>query len=322
MAERSRRWGRSTGASTLPLSHGSAVALPTPFADGLIDVDTLSALAARQVDAGSSAIVVCGSTGEAAALSAKEYARAVEAVVVAVHRRIPVIAGCGAPCTATAGELAVVAACSGADALLCAPPPYSRPSQEGIIGHVRVVAHATGLPVLLYDVPSRSAVAIADATICGLFERGLIAGVKDATGDLSRPPRLRRLCGGQLLQLSGDDATALGYRAMGGQGCISVAANVAPRLCARLHRAWDAGERAVCDELRALLEPLHAALFADGNPAGVKAALTMLGLCSGDLRLPLTRATPSTWDLLADLLPAITRQEDAAGQRPLLALVR
>ena len=302
--------------------HGSAVALPTPFADGLIDAGALSALAVRQVNAGSSAVVVCGSTGEAAALSIKEYARAIDIVLEAVRRRIPVIAGCGAPSTAIAGELAVVAACCGVDALLCAPPPYSRPSQAGIAGHVRVVAHATGLPVVLYDVPARSAVAIADATVASLFERGLIAGIKDATGDLSRPPRLQRLCGPQLAQLTGDDATALGYRAMGGHGCISVTANVAPRLCARLHRAWDNGERAACEELRAVLEPLHAALFADGNPAGVKAALTMLGLCSGDLRLPLTRATRPTCDALADLLPIVARHEDAAGPRPVLALVR
>lgn len=321
-AERGGRRGEAMNARALALRHGSAVALPTPFADRSIDTGSLSGLAARQVDAGSSAVVVCGSTGEAAALSVKEYARAVTVVVEAVHRRVPVIAGCGAASTADAGELAAVAACCGADALLCAPPPYSRPSQDGIVGHLRVVAHATSLPTLLYDVPNRSAVAVADATVARLFERGLIAGLKDATGDLSRPPRLRRLCGAQLLQLSGEDATALAHRAMGGHGCISVTANVAPRLCARLHRAWDNRDQAVCDEMRALLEPLHAALFADGNPAGVKAALTMLGLCSGDLRLPLTRATPSTWDLLADLLPAITRQEDAAGQRPLLALVR
>ncbi len=129
-----------------------------------------------------------------------------------MQRRVPVIAGCGAPSTALASELAVVAACSGVDALPCAPPPYSRPTQDGIIGHVCLVAHASGLPLLLHDVPARSAVAISDVTVANLFERGLIAGIKDATGDLSRLPRLRRLCGPQLTQLGGDDATALAYR--------------------------------------------------------------------------------------------------------------
>ncbi len=315
--------GRRRGApGAAPRWPGAGGALPTPFADDMVDAEALSRFATRQVEAGTAAIVACGSTGEAAALSVKEYARVLDIVLEAVQRRVPVIAGCGAPSTAQASELAVVAACCGADALMCAPPPYSRPSQDGIAGHVRVLAHATGLPLLLYDVPARSAVPIADATVARLFERGLIVGLKDATGDLSRPPRLRRLCGPRLLQLSGDDATALAYRAMGGDGCISVAANVVPRLCARLHRAWDTGDRVVCDELVALLEPLHAALFADGNPAGVKAALTMLGLCSGELRLPLTRVTQATCDLLADLLPIATRHEDAAGQRPLLALVR
>lgn len=317
-----RRVRERPGARAVPPLHGSAVALPTPFEGGRVDAAALSRLAARQVEAGSSAIVACGSTGEAAALSIKEYARVLDIVIEAVQRRIPVIAGCGAPSTEFAGELAVIATCCGVDALMCAPPPYSRPSQDGIVGHVRVVAHATDVPLILYDVPARSAVAVADATVASLFDRGLIAGIKDATGDLSRPPRLRRLCGPQLRQLSADDATALGYRAMGGHGCISVTANVVPRLCARLHRAWENGERGTCEELLALLEPMHTALFADGNPAGVKAALTMLGLCSGDLRLPLTRATSPTRDRLAELLPAITRHEDAAGQRPLLALVR
>ena len=297
---------------------GSAVALPTPFKNGMIDQGALAALARRQIDAGSTALVVCGSTGEAASLSIKEFGRAVETVVAAVQGGVPVVAGCTAPATAAAAELAVVAACGGADALLCAPPPYSRPTQEGIAGHIRVVAHACGLPVLLYDVPGRCAVAVADATVAGLFERGLIFGIKDATADLSRPPRLSRLCGPQFVQMSGDDATAIAYRAMGGDGCISVTANVTPRLCARLHDAWDAGTFTQW----AVLEPLHAALFAESNPIAVKAALTMLGLCSGELRLPLLRASAATCDVLADLLPAIMRHEDAVEQRALLALVR
>lgn len=310
------------GMFTLPGLHGSAVALPTPFVRGTIDEGALALLTTRQVAAGTSAIVVCGSTGEAASLSIKEYVRAIEIVAEAAHRRLVVIAGCGAPSTAAAAELAMAAACSGADALLCAPPPYVRPTQEGIAAHIRVVAHACGLPLVLYDVPQRTAVAIADATVATLYERRLIVGIKDATADLSRPGRLQRLCGPQLVQMSGDDATAVVYRAMGGHGCISVTANVTPRLCARLHDAIDGGNQAMVGQLRTILEPLHAALFAETNPIGVKAALTMLGLCPGDLRLPMTRATAPTCDLLAELLPAIMRQEDAAVPRPVLALVR
>ena len=306
----------------VPALHGSAVALPTPFKGGMIDQAALAALARRQMESGSTALVVCGSTGEAASLSIKEYGRAIETVVAAVQRRVPVIAGCTAPATAATAELAVVAACGGADALLCAPPPYSRPTQEGIAAHVRVVAHACGLPILLYDVPGRCAVVIADATVAGLHERGLIFGIKDATADLSRPLRLSRLCGPQFVQMSGDDATAVGYRAMGGDGCISVTANVTPRLCARLHDAWDAGNRPMVAQLRAVLEPLHAALFIESNPIPLKATLTMLGLSSGELRLPLLRAGGATCDALADLLPSIMRHEDAVEQRALLALVR
>jgi 4-hydroxy-tetrahydrodipicolinate synthase len=220
-----------------------------------------------------------------------------------------VIAGCTASGTAQAVALAVAARRSGADALLCAAPPYVKPTQEGIAAHVRAVAHAASLPVMLYDVPARAGVAIAEATIATLHARDLIFAVKDATADLGRPPRLRALCGPALLQFSGDDATVAAHRAMGGVGCVSVTANVAPALCAALHRAWDAGDLAALARLRDLLAPLHDALFVETNPIPAKAALARLGLCGAEPRLPLMRATPSTEARLAALLPAVAVAE-------------
>ncbi len=305
---------------TLATLTGSAVAIATPFRDELIDMDALARLCERQVDRGTSAIVVCGSTGEASSLSPGEHAHAVSTAVEAVGRRVPVIAGCTAQATAAAVALAARAAQAGADGLLCAAPPYAKPTQEGIVAHIRAVAHASDLPVILYDVPSRSASAIADATVAALYENELIVAIKDATGDLSRPPRLRALCGEALLQFSGDDATAAGYRAMGGHGCISVTANVTPMLCAMLHRAWDSDNLAVFASLRDLLAPLHAALFAETNPIPVKAALEELGLCSSAVRLPLTRAVASTRDRLRDVLATVAQAEDNAAA-PRFALV-
>jgi len=303
------------------MAGGSMTALVTPFRDGQVDTVALSTQCERQIRRGTSVLVVCGSTGEAATLSPAEQARVVALAVEAASNRVPVVAGCGAPATEAAAVLAVSAARNGAAALLCAPPPYSRPTQEGIISHVRAVAHAADLPVILYDVPGRVGVAIADETIARLFENGLVMAIKDAAGDLSRPTRLRALCGGELLQFSGDDATAPAYRAMGGHGCISVSANLTPALCAQMHAAWDRVDLIEFARLRDLLAPLHQALFLESNPIPVKAALCMVGLCDGDLRLPLTRACSGTLDVLGTLLPEMIRAEDEAAGLPRLSLV-
>ena len=299
---------------------GSLTALTTPFRDTRVDWDALSRLSERQIDRGTAALIVCGSTGEAAALTQTEYARAVHAVVRATNRRVPVIAGCTAPSTSAAVALGIEAASAGADALLCAAPPYVKPTQEGIFAHLRAIAHATDLPVVLYDVPSRSGVPISDDTVARLRDAELIVGLKDATADLSRPPRLRARCGDAFMQWSGDDATAPAYRAMGGIGCISVTANVAPALCALLHRAWDNGDISRFATLRDLLDPLHAALFVESNPIPVKAALASLGLCSGEVRLPLTRATLATQERLLTTMAPIMQAEEHAARRPALAL--
>jgi 4-hydroxy-tetrahydrodipicolinate synthase len=298
---------------------GSLTALATPFRETRVDWEALSRLSERQIERGTAALVVCGSTGEAAALIMSEYAHSVRTVAEAACGRVPVIAGCTALATSAAVALGVEAASAGADALLCAVPPYVKPTQDGIIAHVRAIAHATDLPVVLYDVPSRSGVAITDDTVARLHDAELIVGLKDATADLSRPARLRARCGDAFLQWSGDDATAPAHRAMGGIGCISVTANLTPALCALLHRAWDNGDLARFASLRDLLDPLHAALFRESNPIPLKAALASLGLCADEVRLPLTRATPATQERLLAVMPPIMLAEEHAAQQPVFA---
>jgi 4-hydroxy-tetrahydrodipicolinate synthase len=298
----------------------SLVAIATPFREERIDDTALGLLCERQIRHRTTAIVVCGSTGEASCLSPAEHRRAVRIVVEAAAGRVPVIAGCTETDTALSIQLAREAAQAGADALLCAAPPYARPTQEGLFAHIRAIAHAVCLPVMLYDIPGRTGMRIADETIARLFAEELIGALKDATAELARPPRLRALCGEGLKQFTGEDATAAAYRAMGGVGCVSVTANIAPALCAALHEAWDKGELARFARIRDQLDPLHMALFAESNPIPVKAALEILELCTGAVRLPLTRATPETRERLARLLPPIILIEERAAMSQRYAL--
>jgi 4-hydroxy-tetrahydrodipicolinate synthase len=300
---------------------GSLVAIVTPFHHHeQLDEAALVLLCERQIAGGSTAIIACGSTGEAAALTLEEQARCIHAVVVAAAGRVPVIAGCTAPATAQSVALAVQAARAGADGLLCAAPPYVKPGQNGVIAHLRAVSHAAGLPVILYDIPGRVGMAISDETVAELWRRELIIALKDATADLARPTRLRALCGDGLLQFSGDDMTAAAHLAMGGAGCISVTANLLPALCARLHKAWDDGDLALFGALRDRLAPLHRALFAETNPMPVKLALASLGLCDDAPRLPLCRASQATGRMLQALLPALLADEHVATRRGRFAL--
>jgi 4-hydroxy-tetrahydrodipicolinate synthase len=304
---------------TLPLG-GSMTALATPFKDGTIDQAAFVRLCQRQIARGTTALVICGSTGEAAALQLDEYVSLLRLAVATAKFQVPVIAGCGGPSTDAAATTAVLAAKSGASALLCAPTPYVKPSQEGIIAHMRTLAHVSDLPLILYDVPSRAGVAIADETAARLFERGLAVGIKDATADLARPPRLRALCGPGFAQLSGDDATAAAYRAAGGDGCISVTANLVPSLCGLLHRSWEDGDLASFAGIRDLLAPLHDALFTESNPVPLKAALSILNLAEAEVRLPLLRASEPTRERLADLLDRIISREEWMASHPRYAL--
>jgi 4-hydroxy-tetrahydrodipicolinate synthase len=295
-------------------------ALATPFSNGAIDEAAFVSLCERQIARGTTALVVCGSTGEAAALRPEEQAALIRLAVETVSGQVPVVVGCGGPSTDAAATAAELAAKCGAAALLCAPTPYVKPSQEGIIAHMRSLAYVSNLPLILYDVPGRAGVAIKDETVAALFDRGLGIGLKDATADLARPARLRALCGPDLLQLSGDDATAAAYRASGGHGCISVTANLTPSLCALLHGSWEHGDVASFARTRDLLAPLHEALFIESNPIPLKAALAMLNLAPGELRLPLLRATQATHNRLADILARVMSLEESLASRPYRAL--
>ncbi len=295
------------------LSGGSAAALPTPFHAGCIDEARLARLCERQIGRGTAALVVCGSTGEAAALSPEEHRRAIRVAVEAAAGRVPVMAGCGAMSTDGAVELAVAAVHSGAAALLCAPPPYVKPTQPGIIGHLTAIQAAAQLPVMAYDVPGRTGVAIANDTLARLYEQGVVFGLKDATADLARPTRLRSSCGPSFIQMSGDDGTAAAYRAAGGHGCISVTANVAPALCSLLHRSWNAGDLAAFASARDRLAELSDLLFVESNPIPLKAALAMLDLLEAELRLPLTAPGADTYQRLTGPLAAVMAMEEAVA---------
>jgi 4-hydroxy-tetrahydrodipicolinate synthase len=299
--------------------HGCLPALVTPFLPGdpgRVDEGRLARLVVRAACGGAAGVVVCGSTGEGPALSPAEHARILACAVEAAAGRLPVLAGVGAPATEGAVALARSAALLGAAGLLAAAPPYSRPGQEGLCAHIRAIAAAAPqLPVMLYDVPGRTAVAFADATVARLWQAGIIQALKDASGDLSRPPRLAALCGRDFPQFSGDDATALAHLAMGGVGCIFVTANLVPNLCSALQQAWASGDTALAAALRDTLAPLDAALFRESNPIPVKAALGLLQLCDPTPRLPLTPARVETRDSLLSLLGSLMPEEDSLARR-------
>jgi len=267
---------------------GSITALITPFLDGLVDEEAFQALAARQAAEGSHGVVPCGTTGEAPCLTGTEHRRVVEMAVEAVAGKIPVIAGCGTNCTEKTITLARQSEEAGADALLVVTPYYNKPTQKGLFLHFRAVAAATGLPILIYNIPGRSAVDMTPETMARLYEDcQTIVGVKDATGDLDRPLRQRELMGGDFVQLSGDDITALAFNQKGGVGCISVTANIAPGLCSAFQNLCREGKFAEAADIHQRLLPLHRDLFVETNPVPVKYAAHLLGYCRADVRLPL-----------------------------------
>ena len=271
---------------------GYAPALPTPFdQNGNVDSAALEALCDRQVQEGAAALVVCGTTGEAPTLSrAEHYAIACIAVGVA-QGRVPVIAGAGSNSTSQAIELARDAEAAGADAVLSVVPYYNKPMQAGMYAHFRAIADATGLPIFLYDVPSRTVCGLADDTVARLAECPKFIGLKDATGDITRPVRLRSLLGPEFRLLSGDDGTASAFIGQGGNGCISVTSNVAPGLCRALYSALKQGQAARAQRLATAVARLTGALFREGNPVPVKYALSSMDMMSPGVRLPLVELT-------------------------------
>src|SRR6202030_4220361 len=292
---------------------GYAPALPTPFdQNGNVDSTALESLCDRQIQEGATALVVCGTTGEAPTLTRAEHYAIVCIAVGVAQGRVPVIAGAGSNSTSQAIELARDAEAAGADAVLSVVPYYNKPMQAGIYAHFRAIADAVGLPIILYDVPSRTACGLADETVARLAECPGIIGLKDATGDVTRPVRLRSLVGPEFRLLSGDDATALAFIGQGGNGCISVTSNVAPGLCRAMYLACKQGQMARAQRLANQVAQLTSALFRETNPAPLKYALRLLDLMSPKVRLPLVEPTEQT---KAELAVVMTQICDANPER-------
>ncbi|MCB1357764.1 MAG: 4-hydroxy-tetrahydrodipicolinate synthase, partial [Maritimibacter sp.] len=272
---------------------GSIPALVTPFKNGAVDYDTLKRLVEWHIEQGTNGLVPVGTTGESPTLSHEEHEEVVETVVKTAAGRIPVIAGAGSNNTDEAIRFMESARDVGADAALVVTPYYNKPTQRGLIAHYSALAEV-GLPIIIYNIPGRSAVDMTPETMGVLSKLDNIIGVKDATADLTRVAKTRITCGTDFLQLSGEDPTAVGFNAMGGQGCISVTANVAPAQCAEMQAATLAGDYARALELSDKLMPLHIAVFREPGVVGVKYAMSRLGLCEPDVRSPLTEALDET----------------------------
>jgi 4-hydroxy-tetrahydrodipicolinate synthase len=282
---------------------GYAPALPTPFdRDDRIDSDAFERLCDLQIKSGATALVVCGTTGEAPNLSVTEQRHLVRVAAGVSRGRVPVIAGAGSNATEHAIELTKDAEAQGADAILSVVPYYNRPTQAGLYEHFRTIAALTCLPIILYDVPSRTGCALADETIARLADVSHIVGLKDASGDIVRPARLRPMVGSDFRLLSGDDATALGFLANGGDGCISVTSNVAPTLCRNMYLAWRQAQSVRALRLARVIGELTIALFLESNPAPVKYALSLFGLLSPRVRLPLVELSPQAKEEISDIL--------------------
>ncbi|MBB2163724.1 4-hydroxy-tetrahydrodipicolinate synthase [Gluconacetobacter sp. 1b LMG 1731] len=286
---------------------GSITALITPMNDdGSLDFPALGRFLDWQVTEGSSGVVPVGTTGESPTLTHDEHARVVEYTVQVVAGRVPVIAGAGSNSTAEAVNMARHAKAAGADAILVVAPYYNKPTQEGLYRHFMAVADATDLPLVVYNIPGRSVVDISVETMARLARHARIVGVKDATANLLRPIQVRRAIDHKPFnQLSGEDGTVVSFLAAGGDGCISVTSNVAPRLCAELHRAWQDGRVADAMALQDRLSPLHDALFCESNPAPVKYAASLLGLGGETCRLPLAPLTEPSRALVREALAAV-----------------
>ncbi|XAT59734.1 4-hydroxy-tetrahydrodipicolinate synthase [Rhodobacteraceae bacterium Araon29] len=281
---------------------GSMPALVTPFKDGAVDVDTLKSLVDWHIDQGSHGLVPVGTTGESPTLSHEEHEMVVAEVVKAAAGRVPIIAGAGSNNTAESLRFMAHAKEVGATAALVVTPYYNKPTQAGLIAHFKTLHDACELPIVIYNIPGRSVVDMSPQTMGELAKLPRIIGVKDATGDLARVCEQRITCGADFLQISGEDATAHGFNAQGGIGCISVTANAAPKLCAELQNACLAADYATALDLQDKLMPLHQAIFTEPGLVGAKYAMSQLGLCSDEVRLPLTPLSDSTKGLIRDAL--------------------
>jgi 4-hydroxy-tetrahydrodipicolinate synthase len=273
---------------------GSFTALVTPFRDGTFDEKAFRDLVNWQIAEGTHGLVPVGTTGESPTLSHAEHKRVVEVCVEEAKGRVPVVAGAGSNNTAEAIDLSRHAEAAGADALLIVTPYYNKPTQEGLYQHYKAINDAVGLPIFIYNIPGRSVIDMSVETMRRLFDLDNIAGVKDATANMARVSQQRQFLGPDFIQLSGEDATALGFNAHGGVGCISVTSNVAPRLCSEFQKACLEGDYRRALLIQDRLMPLHSALFVETNPSPAKYALSVLGRMSEETRLPLVAVSEAT----------------------------
>ncbi len=283
---------------------GSFTALITPFRDGAFDEAAFRGIIDRQIEAGTHGLVPVGTTGESPTLTHEEHKLVVEVCIDQAAGRVPVIAGAGSNSTASAIEFTEHARKAGAAAVLSVTPYYNKPTQEGLYQHFKAIVDAVDIPLIIYNIPGRSVVDMSVETMRRLAELPGIVGVKDATANMARVSQQRLAIGPDFVQLSGEDATALGFNAHGGRGCISVTANVAPELCARFQNACQAGDFATALALHDRLMPLHDALFVESNPGPVKYAAELLGLCSAQTRPPLAPISETSRRIVAAALAA------------------
>jgi len=293
--------------------YGSIPALITPFTnEGEIDMKAFDALIEWQIEQGSHGLVPCGTTGESPTLSHAEHKSLVERCVEVANKRIPIIAGAGSNSTREAIDFTQHAQAAGADAVLIVTPYYNKPSQEGLYQHYKTIHDETNIPIVIYNVPGRCIVDMNLDTMARLAALPRIVGVKDATNDLTRPVATRLEISSDFAQLSGEDATVYGFLAQGGHGCISVVANIAPKLSSDLHTAWRRGDLVECARIRDILAPLSEALFCESSPVPVKYAASRLGLCENRVRRPLIPAS----DTAQKLVLAAMEHANLLGSHP------
>ncbi len=284
---------------------GSYTAIITPFKNGAVDEDALKSFIEWQIAEGTHGLVPVGTTGESPTLSTEEHNRVVELTVETAAGRIPVLAGAGSNATSEAVDFAVHAKAAGADGVLVVTPYYNKPTQDGLYHHYKAINDAVDIPIVIYNIPGRSVIDMTVATMVRCFELRNVVGVKDATADLARVSQQRAAMGPDFIQLSGEDATALAFMAHGGIGCISVASNVAPRLCAQFQNACLDGDFGKALELQDQLMPLHDCLFVETNPGPAKYALSRLGKCSPETRLPLVAVREETKQIVDEAMSKV-----------------
>lgn len=293
---------------------GSITALITPFRNGQLDEDALRHLVEWQIAEGTHGLVPTGTTGESPTLNFDEHKRVIDVTIEVSRGRVPVIAGTGSNATDEAIDLSKHAEKSGADGLLIVNPYYNKPTQDGLYAHFKAINDAVGIPIVIYNIPSRTNVDMSVATMARIFELKNVVGVKDATANLARVSQQRAAMGPDFIQLSGEDATALGFMAHGGHGCISVASNVIPRLCAEFENTLMKGDFAAARSMQDRLLPLFDALFVETNPGPVKYAASRLGLCAAEMRLPMVPITDAAKKVVDAALAKVGLLQAAAAE--------